>query len=134
MDNQPKLLLCIEDDQDDIALIEEAALEFDSSLRFVAKANGKEAMMFLHRQKQQEYLPCLVLLDINMPVMNGIEVLEELKNDSAFKKIPTVVFTTSSGQREKLLCDGYGVELITKPNRVSEFKKVLAHLLVRCIL
>lgn len=133
MNIQPKLLLCIDDDPDDIALIEEAALEFDSSLRFVAKVNGKEAMMFLHRQKEQNYLPCLILLDINMPVMNGVEVLEALKNDSTFKKILIVVFTTSSGQREKLLCDGYGVEFITKPNRVSEFKKVLSHLLVRCI-
>jgi CheY-like chemotaxis protein len=133
MDNQPKLLLCIEDDQDDIILIEEAALEFDNFLRFVAKANGKEALMFLHRQKQENYLPCLILLDINMPVMNGIEVLEALKADIHFKKIPIVVFTTSSGHREKLLCDSYGVELITKPNRVSEFKKTLAHLLVRCI-
>jgi CheY-like chemotaxis protein len=133
MDNQPKLLLCIEDDQDDIALIEEAALEFDPFLRFVAKSNGKEALMFLHRQKEQGYLPCLILLDINMPIMNGIEVLETLKTDIDFKKIPIVVLTTSSGHREKLLCDGYGVELITKPNRVAEFKKVLAHLLVRCI-
>jgi CheY-like chemotaxis protein len=133
MDNQPKLLLSIEDDQDDIALIEEAALEFDSSLRFVAKANGKEAMMFLHRQKEENNLPCLILLDINLPLMNGKEVLEALKNDSKFKEIPIVVFTTSSGQREKLLCDAFGVEMITKPNRVFEFKKVLSHLLVRCI-
>jgi CheY-like chemotaxis protein len=133
MSDQPKLLLCIDDDEDDVALIEEAALEFDASLRFVTKANGKEAMMFLHRQKEQNYLPCLILLDINMPIMNGKEVLEILKTDLEFKKIPIVVFTTSSGQREKLLCDSLGIELITKPNRVFEFKKALTHLLVRCI-
>jgi CheY-like chemotaxis protein len=133
MDNRPRLLLCVDDDEDDIALTEEAALDFDSSLRFVAKPNGKEAMMFLHRQKEQNYLPCLVLLDINMPLMDGREVLEAMKNDPDLQKIPIVVFTTSSGQREKQFCESYSVEFVTKPNRVAEFKKVVAQLLVRCI-
>ena len=133
MDNQPKLLLCIEDDRDDISLIEEAALDFDPSLRFVSKTNGKEAMMFLNRQKQEHYLPCLILLDINMPLMDGHEVLDALKKDEVFKEIPVIVFTTSSGQREQLLCDAYGVEMVTKPNRLAEFRKILNHLFVRCI-
>jgi len=133
MDNPPKLLLCIEDDEDDISLIEETALEVDSSLRFVAKHNGKEALMFLHRQKEQGYLPCLILLDYNMPVMTGREVLEELKRDNVLKKIPVIIFTTSSGQREQLVCDAYGVEMVTKPARVKEFKGILNQLLVQCI-
>lgn len=133
MSNQPKLLLCVDDDPDDTALIEEAAFEFDPSLRFVAKTNNKEAMMFLHRQKEHNYLPCLILLDSNIPFTNGTEVLEALKKDSGFTQIPIVVFTSSSGQREKLLCDAFGVELIRKPDRLPEFKKLLAHLLARCI-
>jgi len=133
MHHQPKLILSIEDDQDDIALIEETALEFDPSLRFVAKGNGKEAMMFLFRQKEENYLPCLILLDFNMPVMNGKEVLNILKTDDRFKTIPVIVFTTSSGEREHLICEAYDVQMITKPNRVKEFKKVLKDLLGQCI-
>jgi len=133
MDNQPKLILCVEDDEDDIALIEETANEMDASLRLVAKQNGKEALMFLHRQKEQEHLPCLILLDFNMPVMNGKEVLEVLKKDDALSKIPVIMFTTSSGNREQLICDTYGIEMVTKPARIVEFKRVLNHLLVRCI-
>ena len=127
------MILCVEDDEDDVALIEETANEIDSSLRLVAKPNGKEALMFLHRQKEQDYLPCLILLDFNMPVMNGKEVLDTLKADNVFKKIPIIMFTTSAGKREQLICDSYGVELITKPNRMAEFKKVLNHLFERCI-
>lgn len=134
MDTKPKLLLCIEDDQDDIALIEEAAFEFDASLHMVAKANGREALMFLNRQKLENHLPCLILLDINLPLMDGREVLDALKKDEVFKRIPVVVFTTSTGQRDQLLCEAYGVEMVTKPNRVYDFKKVLSHLLARCIL
>jgi CheY-like chemotaxis protein len=133
MEEQPKLLLCIDDDEDDILLIEEAVLQFDSSMRFVAKGNGKQALMFLHRQKEEKNLPCLILLDINMPVMNGVEVLQALKNDEELAKIPIVIFSTYCGAREKLLCESFGIDMITKPNRVSEFRKVLAHLLVRCI-
>jgi CheY-like chemotaxis protein len=133
MDSQPKLLLCVEDDGDDIALIEETAIEADSSLQFVAKSNGREAMTFLYSQKEQNSLPCLILLDINMPVMSGIEMLDALKKDERLKKIPVVVLTTSPGKREKLVCDAYGIEMVTKPDRVKEFKRVLSHLLVRCL-
>ena len=133
MDNQPKLILCVEDDEDDIALIEETVNEIDSSLRIVAKPNGKEALMFLHRQKEQHYLPCLILLDFNMPVMNGKDVLDSIMKDDVFKQIHVIVFTTSSSQRERLICESYGVEIVTKPNRIAEFKRVLNHLVVRCI-
>ena len=133
MDNQPKLILCVEDDEDDIALIEETVNEIDSSLRIVAKPNGKEALMFLHRQKEQHYLPCLILLDFNMPVMNGNDVLDAIMKDDVFKEIHVIVFTTSSSQREQLICESYGVEIVTKPHRIAEFKRVLNHLVVRCI-
>ena len=133
MDNQPKLILCVEDDEDDIALIEETVNEIDSSLRFVAKPNGKEALKFLHRQKEQHYLPCLILLDFNMPVMNGKDVLDAIMKDDAFKKIQVILFTTSSSQREQLICESYGVEIVTKPQRIAEFKRVLNHLVLRCI-
>jgi len=133
MDNQPKLILCVEDDEDDIALIEETVNEIDSSLRIVAKPNGKEALMFLHRQKEQHYLPCLILLDFNMPVMNGKDVLDSIMKDDVFKQIHVIVFTTSSSLRERLICESYGVEIVTKPNRIAEFKRVLNHLVVRCI-
>ena len=133
MDDQPKLILCVEDDEDDIALIEETVNEIDSSLRIVAKPNGKEALMFLHRQKEQHYLPCLILLDFNMPVMNGKDVLDSIMKDDVFKQIHVIVFTTSSSLRERLICESYGVEIVTKPNRIAEFKRVLNHLVVRCI-
>ncbi|MGZ8538752.1 MAG: hypothetical protein ACXWV9_10840 [Flavisolibacter sp.] len=76
---QPKLLLCVEDDEDDCVWIEEASAEIDPRLVFVAKSNGKEALMFLHRQKEQNFLPCLILLDLNMTGMDGKQTLVEIK-------------------------------------------------------
>ena len=134
MSAEPKLLLCVEDDEDDCQWIEEAAQEIDPRLVFVAKSNGREALAFLNRQKEQNYLPCLILLDINMPVMDGRQTLSQLKKDPTFKNIPVVVFTTSSSKSDLHFCEQYGVDMITKPNRISELKNAVRHLVMsRCV-
>jgi two-component system, response regulator len=130
----PKLLLCVEDDEDDCAWIEEASAELDPRLVFVAKPNGKEALMFLHRQKEQNFLPCLILLDLNMPGMDGKQTLQEIKKVPDFKKIPVVVFTTSSSKKDQLFCEQYGAEMITKPDQAKELKKTIQHIVLsRCM-
>ena len=123
-------IIFVEDDLDDQEVFQQAYQDLGIPNRLVMFSDAQKAYEYFNNTKKDLFL---IISDINMPIMNGIEVLETLKTDIDFKKIPIVVFTTSSGHREKLLCDGYGVELITKPNRVAEFKKVLAHLLVRCI-
>ncbi len=133
MSTTPRLLLCIEDDEDDSLWIEEAAREVDPGLLFVNKRNGRDALTFLNRQKQEHYLPCLILLDINMPVMNGRETLAAIKNDPVFTKIPVIVFSTSLHLTDVQFCERYGVELITKPHRITEFKRKIQHIVLsRC--
>lgn len=129
MRNPPKLLLYIEDDLDDIALMQDIIHEVAPALRFVAEHNGRKALQFLSYQKQQNDLPCFILLDFNMPIMNGEDVLEALKKDDLLQKIPTAVFTTSSGLREQSICEAYGVEMVTKPAKISDFKKIISHLI-----
>jgi CheY-like chemotaxis protein len=129
----PRILLCIEDDEDDSLWIEEAACEVDPGLVFVNKPNGRDALYFLNRQKEQDYLPCLILLDINMPVMNGKETLLGYKKDPAFNKIPIIVFSTSFHVADVQFCERLGVELITKPDRIKEFKRKIQHIVLsRC--
>ncbi len=133
MSDTPKLLLCVEDDEDDCAWIEEATAEVDPQLVFVAKHNGKAAMQFLDKQKEQNYLPCLILLDINMPVMDGKQTLTLIKKDPALKEIPVVVLTTSASKEDQVFCERHGAEIITKPNRIKELKSAVQHLLLsRC--
>src|SRR3982751_3548574 len=110
MSNQPKLLLCVEDDEDDCGWIEEAATGIDPRLVFVAKHNGNDALNFLHRQKELHFLPCLILLDINMPIMDGRQTLIAIRNDPSFRDIPVVVFTTSSSKADQLFCESYQAE------------------------
>ena len=133
MSESPKLLLCIEDDEDDRAFIEEAATETDPKLLFVAKSNGREAMTFLYGQKEQRQLPCLILLDINMPLMSGKETLVAIKKDPVLKNIPVLVFTTSSSKADQIFCEQYGADMVTKPVRPAELKRVIEHVVLsRC--
>ena len=134
MSGSPKLLLCIEDDEEDCIWIEEAACEMDPHLVFVTKPNGKEALMFLNRQKEQNYLPCLILLDINLPVMNGRDTLVAIKKDPVLKSIPIVVFTSSNSRADQFFCEQYGADLIAKPQRVAELKRKIQQLVIaRCV-
>ena len=133
MSDQPKLLLCIEDDEDDCTWIAEAAAEVDPAIVFVNKRNGREALQFLNNQKSHHYLPCLILLDINMPVMNGKETLITIKKDPVLKEIPIIVFTTSTNMMDVTFCERFGVDLITKPQTLGEFKRIVEYLVLsRC--
>lgn len=133
MSDTPRLFLCIEDDEDDCAWIEEAACEIDPSLQFVSQPNGRDALAFLKRLKDQHHLPCLILLDMNMPVMDGKQTLVALKKDPDFQHIPVVMFTTSSSRADKLFCEMWGADMITKPERINELKTAVRKLvLARC--
>lgn len=123
MSDQIKLLLCIEDDEDDCAWIHEAAIEVDPDLIFVHKENGKQAMWFLNELKANSRYPCLILLDINMPIMDGKETLAAIKSDPKLKQIPVVVFTTSNSKADQQFCELHGAEFISKPEKVAELKK-----------
>ena len=96
MSKTPKLLLCVEDDEDDCKWIEEAALDTDPELQVTTVPNGREALRLLHKLKEQDSLPCLMLLDINMPVMDGRQTLSAIKQDPDLRHINIIVFLYSS--------------------------------------
>ncbi len=129
MTDAPKLLLCIEDDPDDVAWIEETVAEMESDLIIVSMSNGLDALKYLERQKEKHYLPCLILLDLNMPVMDGKQTLVAIKKDPALQEIPVIVFTTSSSGTDALFCKTYGADLVTKPHSHLEIKRTLRKLI-----
>ncbi|MFL5741602.1 MAG: response regulator [Flavisolibacter sp.] len=128
-----KLFLCVEDDEDDCSWIEEAATEIDPTLEFVACPNGRDALAYLDQQKELHHLPCLILLDMNMPVMDGKQTLVALKKDPVLKEIPVVMFTTSSSKTDHLFCELWGADMVTKPGKIHELKSLIRQLVqVRC--
>ncbi len=95
-DSRPVLL--VEDDTIDAMTVQRAFRDLKVTNPLVHAVNGEEALDRLHDKTGVR--PCLILLDLNMPKMNGIEFLGIAKTDPALKKIPVVVLTTSSEERD----------------------------------
>jgi len=91
-----RMILLIEDDQVDAMTVKRALADMGSSSSIVHVNNGELALAYLQSKLNER--PYLILLDINMPKMNGIEFLRQIKADPDLKSIPVVVLTTSSSQ------------------------------------
>ena len=110
-----KPILLVEDDNVDVMTVERALKDLNIKNQFVSTANGEEALEYLNNNGNKK--PCIILLDLNMPKMNGIEFLKIIKANDVLKKIPVVVLTTSSQQQDviesfKLSVAGYIVKSV----------------------
>lgn len=120
-------ILLVEDNEGDIVLTMEALMESQIPNEVIIKKDGEAAISYLRELKlsQPNQLPDLILLDINLPKMNGHEVLTEIKSDPELKKIPIIVLTTSSSEND--IQDAYSNHAncyITKPVDVNDFLRV----------
>ena len=95
-----KPILLVEDDHVDILTIKRALREIQVPNPVVTAENGEAALAYLRDPASER--PCIILLDLNMPVMNGIEFLQQAKSDGALRSIPVVVLTTSEEQQDKV--------------------------------
>ena len=91
-------ILLVEDDDVDVMTVKRALKDLNIKNRLVNTANGEEALKYLKNNSNKK--PCIILLDLNMPKMNGIEFLQVVKADDTLKKIPIIVLTTSSQQQD----------------------------------
>ena len=122
------VILIVEDDEDDYFLITNSMQhsEFDCDVRWVK--DGEEAMNYLLRQNEwqdplKSPIPSLILLDINMPKKNGLEVLQEMKKNPALKNLFTVIFTSSKNKDNILSAYSLGANsYIQKPSQIEKFK------------
>lgn len=122
-------ILWADDDMDDLMLMRHVLQDIGHDYRIAEVGNGQEALDYLEMAKQKGNLPSLIILDMNMPVLNGKETLSVIKKDDALKNIPLVFFTTSNSELDKLYCKRFGVEMITKPPQYSHLKEAVRKLL-----
>jgi CheY-like chemotaxis protein len=99
------MILLVEDDPDDVLLIKEALAEIPA-INLVHQKNGWEGLKYLEDSKNNHRpLPCLIIMDMNMPVLHGKKLLAMLKNEIRFEPIPVIVFATSSNENDKKYCE-----------------------------
>ena len=122
-------ILWADDDYDDLQLMREVLAKKDKDFKIVEVHNGKEALDYLEKGRD---LPCLIILDINMPVLDGKETLSILKTTETYKDIPVVVFTTSESELDKLYCSRFNTEMVTKPPTFTTLSTAMDKLLNFC--
>ena len=124
-------VLLIEDSPGDVRLTQEAFLTIDKTIVLHIAADGVEGMAFLRREGAHSGAPRpdLILLDLNLPKMDGREVLAAIKADALLKGIPAVVLTTSDAETDIVKC--YQLQAncyLTKPPQLEEFEGLVKNI------
>lgn len=125
---QPIEILLVEDNPGDVRLTKEAFKEGKIRNNLHVARDGKEALDFLKKRNGYKgaIRPDLILLDLNLPKLDGREVLMKIKNDRSLKRIPVVILTTSDNEKDVLdSYDRYANCYITKPVELEQFEKIV---------
>lgn len=128
---ETKVILMAEDDEDDLLLVKSALAASGLPVELRSVSDGEELMEYLFRRNSYEDssrspVPSLILLDLNMPKKDGIEILSEIKAHPLFKRIPVVILTTSRESEDVQQCYALGASCyVTKPNSFQALVEVL---------
>jgi CheY-like chemotaxis protein len=128
---RPIEILLVEDNPGDIRLTQEAARETKVHNNLHIVTNGYDAMAFLHHEGRfgEVPRPDLILLDLNMPGMDGREVLRLVKSDEKLRRIPVVIITSSQAEEDILRAyDLQAACYVTKPVDLDQFIKVVKNI------
>jgi CheY-like chemotaxis protein len=128
-----KLILYVDDDPDDTELFTEVVKQYHPEFTVKTANNGFEAIKQLFTGKSHGIFPCLIIMDINMPIFNGRDAMQQIKRDNHLKTLPLVMFTTSPKQPDSKLFEENGVEIIQKPANYELLKITVADILTRCV-
>lgn len=127
-----KYILCGEDDKDDEDILQEIFGNVDGSFYLFFVNNANKLLTVLHSMPDNR-LPCLILLDYNMPQLNGAEVLQELKKFPRYERIPKVIWSTSGSITFRNTCLQLGAnEYLIKPSNVNDLLTLARHILSFC--
>ncbi len=124
-------LLVVEDSNEDFKVLQRLMRRMAVQNPIYRCSSGDEVFEFLHQEGSYQNpdlapRPCVILLDLNLPGIDGRDVLERLKQDSSFKEIPIVVFTTSSNPKDVEFCYEKGANgYLIKPMDAQELRKTV---------
>ena len=127
-DGMPIEVLLVEDSPGDVRLTQEALREANRAVHLHVASDGVEAMAFLRREGSYAEVPRpdLILLDLNLPKMDGREVLAQIKSDESLKTIPTIILTTSEAEADIL--KSYQLQancFLSKPVQLDAFENLV---------
>lgn len=126
------IVLYADDDPDDLQLVRDAFTLYSTNVEVVTVRDGTEALAYLKSLGEYDPKPCLVILDINMPRLNGKDALIELRKTERFEDTPVVLFTTSSLPLDKNFAERYKAGFITKPIDARQMEMITDNFIEHC--
>ena len=129
-DRSLPVVLYVDDDAEDRMLMVDAIQMVDPRYQLVGVNDSNQAFRYLNHYRSS--LPGLIILDLNLPGMAGIGIIDKLQQDKIFGSIPIVVFTTSASPADQIACARYNVDMITKPISFSILTDTVKKLLSYC--
>lgn len=126
------VILCVDDDEDDLFFIKEIIESQGYSFQIKEARNGWEALNYLEEGLSKDELPCLIIMDMNMPRMDGRQTISKIKENEQLAKVPIVVFTTSSNIAHQTYFESQNIRFVTKPFDYKVFTKEIINLLAYC--
>lgn len=121
-------ILLVDDDFDDCELFTEIVKEIDPLSRVMSHHDGIEALKYLN--DRNAVMPDLIFLDINMPKMNGKQVLLAMQKDEKLSRLPVVIYSTSIPEREAAFYQSQGVSCLVKPSTYQGLKEAVSGIIL----
>lgn len=128
--DQKPYILYADDDEDDRNLLSLMFNKVAPDYEVITVKCGTELLDTL--KKMERRLPCLVIVDMNMPGLTGREIIESLKAEKKFSNLPLIIFTTSANPTEQSLCETSGIHMITKPSSLIQMEAVARQFISFC--
>jgi CheY-like chemotaxis protein len=130
MKRVPTTILYIDDDQDDLMIFEESVNTlFPDITLFKAQSSEAGIKILNELEMGKKPYPSLILIDLNMPKMDGRQTLQHIRSHERWQEIPIAIFTTFADLDDIAFCKRYGSTCITKPMNFVDFSKTLQKLL-----
>lgn len=119
-------ILVVDDDKEDHMILQEYFSEANIADQVAFVENGVKALQYLENIADADDLPKLIVLDLNMPLLNGSQTLLQLKQNVRLKNIPVIIYSTSESENEKRKCLSFGaIDYMVKPVTMEEGQRMV---------
>ncbi len=129
---QKNIVFYVDDDIDDVQLVDEAFSKYSANIELKTASDGIEAISSLKVMLDGGIQPCLIILDINMPRLDGRETLVRIKQIQGLKNVPVVLFSTSSQPADEIFANKYNAGFITKPTDFTQLEAIINGFINHC--
>jgi CheY-like chemotaxis protein len=119
----------VDDDEDDLAILKESFTPYNS-IAIRSFLNGKKFLDSIETINGSN--PCLIVIDLNLPDIHGLDLAEQIKSNPLLDKIPIIVYTTAYSPAELARCKKLKIEIFRKPSTVQHWEKIALMMAMNC--